>query len=57
MMTNLVGTITDSIGVPLNGTLEITLAGLMIDLASDPDKIFTGNYRNPSFTSENFVRI
>lgn len=42
MLTNLVGTITDSIGTPLSGTLEITLAGLMIDLSTDPDKIFTG---------------
>lgn len=41
MITNLLGTIADSMGVVLNGTLEITLAGLMIDLSTVPDKIST----------------
>jgi len=42
MMTNLVGLITDSMGTVLSGTLEITLAGLMIDLSTYPDRIYTG---------------
>ena len=51
MMTNLVGTIADSMGVVLNGTLEITLAGLMIDLTTVPDKISTGKTNIVTITS------
>ena len=51
MMTNLVGTIADSMNIPLNGTLEITLAGLMIDLTTVPDKISTGKTNIVTITS------
>jgi len=51
MMTNLVGTIADSMGQNLNGTLEITLAGLMIDLTTTPDKISTNKTSVVTITS------
>jgi len=51
MMTNLLGTIADSMGQNLSGTLEITLAGLMIDLTTVPDKISTNKTNIVTITS------
>jgi len=51
MTTNLLGTIADSMGQNLNGTLEITLAGLMIDLTTTPDKISTNRTSVVTITS------
>lgn len=50
-MTNLLGTIRDSAGNPLNGTLTVKLAAPMIDDSTTPDSIYTIKAKDFSITS------